>query len=252
MSELLRRAVDVLETLRVGEVGLSIREVAAEVGLPKSTVQRLLKDLVETDMATQDSVTRRYRLGPRTLALGMAYQRRLDVRTVALPHLTRLRDAYGETAGVSVAIGDELMHLDQVESTSTLRATFEVGRPLPLWSGAPSRVLMADMPDEEVRRIVSDRDHADVRPVNPPSPEELLEAVRETRRTGHAVAFEETIPGVNTLSVPVRGHAGRVAATFSLTGPSSRFDAAAMRAALGGLLDAASAVGVELGRMAER
>lgn len=247
MSELLRRAVDVLEVLRVGDADLSIREVAVEVGLPKSTVQRLLRDLVETEMAAQDAVTRRYRLGPRTLALGTAYQRRLDVRTVALPYLIRLRDELGETVGLSVVLSEELMHLDQVESTSRLRATFEVGRPLPLWSGAPSRVLMADLPDDEVRRIVSDRRKVDVRPVKPLGPEELVAGVVEARERGHAMAFEETIVGVNTLSVPVRGHAGRVVAALSVTAPSSRFDEAAMRDALPLLVDAAWAISAELG-----
>lgn len=165
MSELLRRAVQVLDVLRVQGAGLSIREVAREVDLPKSTVQRLLRELVSTDMAAQDEATRRYRLGPRTLALGTAYQRRLDVRTVAYPYMSRLSDELGETVGLSVALGDELMHLDQVESGSRLRVTFEVGRPLPLWSGAPSRVLMADMTDDEVRRIATDRRHRDVQPV---------------------------------------------------------------------------------------
>lgn len=247
MSELLRRAVQVLDVLRVQRAGLSIREVAREVDLPKSTVQRLLKELVVTDMAAQDEVTRKYRLGPRTLALGTAYQRRLDVRAVARPHMGRLRDELGETVGLSVALGDELMHLDQVESNSRLRATFEVGRPLPLWSGAPSRVLMADMTDDEVRRIASDRRHSDVLPVNPPPPDELVAGVAETRERGYATAFEETIPGVNTMAVPLRGHAGRVVATLGVTGPSLRFGRAEMEAAAPTLLESAHAVSVELG-----
>lgn len=251
MSELLRRAVQVLDVLRAHGSGLSIREVAREIDLPKSTVQRLLKELVATDMAAQDEATRKYRLGPRTLALGTAYQRRMDVRAVARPHMIRLRDELGETIGLSVALGEELMHMDQVESAERLRATFEVGRPLPLWSGAPSRVLMTDMSDDEVRRIVTDRSHFEVRPVNPPDPESLLAAVEETRERGYATAFEETIAGVNTLAVPLRGHAGRVVATLAATGPSSRFGAEAMEAAATQLLAAARTIGAELGRLAE-
>lgn len=247
MSELLRRAVQVLDVLRVQRSGLSIREVAREVDLPKSTVQRLLKELVATDMAAQDEVTRKYRLGPRTLALGTAYQRRLDVRAVARPYMTQLRDELGETVGLSVALGDELMHLDQVESTSRLRATFEVGRPLPLWSGAPSRVLMADMTDDEVRRIAADRRHADVQPVNPPAPDDLVAGVEETRERGYAMAFEETIPGVSTMAVPLRGHADRVVATLGVTGPSLRFGRAEMEQVAPTLLESARAISVQLG-----
>lgn len=249
MSELLQRAVQILDALRVQRAGLSIREVAREVDLPKSTVQRLLKELVGTDMAAQDEVTRKYRLGPRTLALGMAYQRRLDLRGVALPYLTRLRDELEETVGLSVPLGRELMHLDQVECTARLRATFEVGRPLPLWSGAPSRVLMMELTDDEVRAIAADRSHVDYRPVNAPTTDEVVAGVAETRQRGYAMAFEETIAGVNTIAVPLRGNSERVIATLGVTGPSSRFGQAEMEAAAPTLVEAAREIGVELGRL---
>ncbi len=248
MSEVLRRAVQVLDVLRVAGDGLSIRDVSAQVGLPKSTVQRLLRELVETDLAAQDGATRRYRLGPRTLALGTAYQRRLDVRTVALPHLVALRDDLEETAGLSVLIGEELLHVEQAESRSSLRATFEVGKPLPLWSGAPSRVLMTELSDADVTRIARRRGGRQVQPVNPPEPATLLAAVRLARQVGHAMAFEETLPGVNTVSVVIEGPAG-VAAALSVTGPSTRFDRGSMTAALHGMTLTAETIGSELGRV---
>ncbi len=248
MSEVLRRAVQVLDVLRVSGDGLTIREVAAEVGLPKSTVQRLLRELVETELAGQDASTRRYRLGPRTLALGTAYQRRLDVRTAALPHMVALRDTVGETVGLSVLIGEELLHVEQVESRSALRATFEVGTPLPLWSGAPSRVLMADLSVEEVQRIAGHRDDRQVQPVNPPEIPILVDAVARARADGHAMAFEETLPGINTVSVPIEGPAG-VAAALSVTGPVGRFDREGMTKALPGMRTTAAAIGGALGRV---
>ncbi len=248
MSEVLRRAVQVLDVLRVSGDGLTIREVSAQVGLPKSTVQRLLRELCETELAGQDAGTRRYRLGPRTLALGTAYQRRLDVRAAALPHMVALRDALGETVGLSVLIGEELLHVEQVESRSALRATFEVGTPLPLWSGAPSRVLMADLTDDEVRRIVGRRERRQVQPANPPGVAALVEAVGTARQHGHAMAFEETVPGVNTVSVPVEGPAG-VAAALSVTGPTTRFDEAAMTASLALMHHAGVVIGAALGKV---
>ena len=84
MSEgVLQRAVRILQTLAAAPQPLSIRALADETGLSKSAVQRLLSDLVSTELASQDPATRQYHLGPRTLALGMAYQRRVDVRRAA-------------------------------------------------------------------------------------------------------------------------------------------------------------------------
>jgi len=181
-------------------------------------------------------------------SLGTAYQRRLDVRTVALPHLVALRDDLEETVGLSVLIGEELLHVEQAESRSALRATFEVGTPLPLWSGAPSRVLMTELSDADVSRIARRRGGRQVQPVNPPEPSVLLAAVRVARQEGHAMAFEETLPGVNTVSVPIDGPAG-VAAALSVTGPATRFDRHAMSRSLPGLTATATWIGGALGRV---
>ena len=69
--------------------------------------------------------------------------------------MTRLRDLTGETVGLSVRVGDELLHVEQVESSSALRRSFEIGRTLPLWCGAPSRLFLAELPEAEAREIVA-------------------------------------------------------------------------------------------------
>src|SRR5512144_268548 len=177
MSETVRRAVHTLDALARAECDLSIRELAEATGVSKSAVQRLLSSLVETGLAVQDPATRRYGLGPRTLVLGTAYQRRIDLRSVALPHMTRLRDLTGETVGLSVRVGDELLHVEQVESGSALRRSFEIGRTLPLWGGAPSRLCLAGLPADEREAIVRARRPSAVVPAAPPTAEELLASV---------------------------------------------------------------------------
>ena len=88
-----------------------------------------------------------------------------DLRALAAGPMTTLRDLTGETVGLSVRVGEELLHIDQVESRSELRRTFEIGKALPLWAGAPSRVLLADLPDHEVERIIRAHRPSQVEPV---------------------------------------------------------------------------------------
>ncbi|MGZ4429686.1 MAG: helix-turn-helix domain-containing protein, partial [Nocardioidaceae bacterium] len=73
MSELLRRAVDVLDTMARSERDLSIRDIAESTATSKSSVQRILSSLLATGLAVQEPTSRRYGLGPRTLVLGTAY-----------------------------------------------------------------------------------------------------------------------------------------------------------------------------------
>ncbi len=247
---LLHRAVRILEVLAAAQQPLSIRAVAEQAEFSKSAVQRILADLVDTELAHQDPTTRQYRLGARTLALGMAYQRRVDVRRAALPHMRRLRDATGETIGISVGLADQVLHVDQVESDSPLRAHFDIGRPLPLWSGAPARLILAARSDNEIRRIVSERVGTDLTPVNPPSPDALVRDVQEVRAAGYACAFEETLPGVNTMSVPVRGSDGELTAVLSLTAPSLRLTRGRVDELLPDVLRCADAISSDLGWLA--
>lgn len=243
----LRRAVLVLDVLAAMDRPESVREIAARAGLSKSAAQRLLMDLVSVELASQDPGSRRYTLGPRALALGVAYQRRLDARTAAMPHMERLCADLAETVGLSVGLAETLLHVDQVESQQTLHARFDVGRPLPLWSGAPARVLLACRSEAEIERIVRDREAAELAPANPPSPEDLVRTVHAVRRAGHARAFEETLPGVNTLSVPVLGAAGDLAAVLSVTAPTARLSADRMDDVLPQVIRSALLVSVALG-----
>lgn len=243
----IHRAVRILDLLAAADQPQSVRRVAELSGLSKSAVQRLLADLVSVDLAVQDPVSRRYRLGPRSLALGMAYQRRVDVRQAALPHMTSLRDRTGETVGISVALADQLLHVDQVESEQTLAARLDIGRPLPLWFGAPARLLLAVLTDEEILSIVQLRATTDLVPVNPPTPQDLLAGVARARATGYAYALEETLPGVHTMSVPVRGGDGSLAAVLSLTAPAVRLPRERMSEVLPSLRETAAAISADLG-----
>jgi IclR family acetate operon transcriptional repressor len=246
-ESLLQRAVRILDTLAAAQKSRSVRALAEETGLSKSAVQRILADLVATELASQDPTTRQYHLGARTLALGMAYQRRVNVRQAALPHMVALRDSAGETVGISVGLADQVLHVDQVESESPLRAHFDIGRPLPLWSGAPARLLLAVRSDEDIRRILAERHGTDLTPVNPPTPEALIEDVQSVRAAGYACAFEETLPGVSTMSVPVFGAAGELTAILSLTAPSTRLTPERVTDLLPEVLRSAAAISADLG-----
>ncbi len=247
MSESVRRVVGLLDTLARADGDLTVRELAAQVEVSKSAAQRMLSALVDTGLAVQDPGSRRYGLGPLTLVLGTAYQRRIDLRALALAPMTKLCELTGETVGLSVAVNEELLHVEQVESRSQLRRTFEIGKALPLWAGAPSRLLLADLPEAEVERIVRAHRPSQVAPAAPPAAEEFIASVARCRERGWAIALEETIPGVSTIAAPVRRQDARTVATISVTGPSSRLGPERIEAIVPELLRVADEVSRLLG-----
>lgn len=247
MSESLRKAMLILEELRLSDRARSARELADVIELPKSTVQRMLQALEDAGLTAQEPVSRKYRLGPKTLTLGMAYRERLNLRNLALRHMRALRDQCAETVGLSIAVGAERMFIEEVQSQSELRTSSELGHPYPLWTGAPGRVLLAHLPERERATVLATAGDAAWSAVTPPSNAGLLDRLREIRERGHDRAFDETIAGVSALAAPITDATGEVAAALSVSAPSARLDAATMDRLLPSVLRTARAISAELG-----
>src|SRR5262245_40771747 len=95
------RAVSVLEILaREGNAGVS--EVAAEIGVHKSTAFRLLAALEERDLVEQNSERGKYQLGFGVLRLANAIPARLDLVRQAGPVLDDLAHRVDETINLAV------------------------------------------------------------------------------------------------------------------------------------------------------
>ncbi|GAB2961640.1 IclR family transcriptional regulator [Amycolatopsis acidiphila] len=247
MSEALRKAISILDALRDAPDDLSARDLAVRLDIPKSTAQRLLQTLEESRMAMQDPVSRKYRLGPHTLALGMAYRERLDLRNAALPHMRALRDATDETIGLSVAMGAQRMFIEEVQSQSELRTHSELGHPYPLWAGAPGRVLLAHLLPAEIDAALNKAGDAPWQAIRLRGRDEFAARLAEIRSTGHDRAFDETISGVSAIAVPVHDASARAVAALSVSGPSARMSDAEMDRILPETLAAAERISHGLG-----
>lgn len=246
MNESVRKAAAVLSALADAGRDASAREISVLTDLPKSTVQRLLQALEASGLVRQDPTSRRYGLGPRTLTLGMAYLNRIDVRSQALPYMTRLRDELDETIALAVRVGYSRIYVEQVEARSGLKAKAEIGRPYPLWAGAAGRVLLASLSREELVRFTIDVGEAAFTHVTPPNLNGFLARIEETRERGYAWAFEESMRGVHTVAAPIRVSLSDTAA-LSVSGPSTFFNESRMEEATGPLVSAAKAISASMG-----
>jgi IclR family acetate operon transcriptional repressor len=241
------RAMKVLEQLSMSEMPQSARDLAAEINVPKSTVQRLLQTLEHCEAVTQDAQTQRYRLGPFAMQLGMASLRGMDLRGVALPLMRELRDETGETVGLNIRVRDTRMYIEQVESPHLLLAKAEVGRPYPLHTGSPGQVLLAFEPEDEISRLLSEADYSALTRKTLKSRTAVEKRLEQVRERGYAEAFEETIAGLNTIAAPIYGALGQVTAALSVSGPVSRFGEKEMNRVLPRLLATAQTISKRLG-----
>jgi DNA-binding IclR family transcriptional regulator len=238
-----QRALAVLEAFGKGEPDLALADVAHLAGLSKPTTHRLLQGLTDTRCLIRDPVSRRYRMGPRVFELGMVFHRQLDLRRQALPHMHALRDACGETVVLSALVDDAVIILEQAVSRLELKLIQELGRPYPVVRGATGRILMAFLPKDQQERLF----RAARPPLSRGERERLRQRLADARRDGMAVSTSERVLGALAVSGPLWGHAPQPVAALSVTGPVSRFSAAAFRRLIPELQRTLEAISLEVG-----
>jgi IclR family transcriptional regulator, KDG regulon repressor len=221
----LSRGLDVLELLRTSERPPTAGEVAAGLGLPRTTVHELLHTLSARGyVEVVEGGPRRFRLGMRLFELGNAYAAALDLARESAGVAATVRDACGETVHVAVLDGTDVVYIAKVDSTHSVRMVSAVGRRLPAHVTAVGKALLAGLDDDELeRRFPSGHALPALTAASITDPAALRAALTDVRRDGLAWDAAESNPDVNCVAAPVRDHTGAMVAGLSISVPVVRW-----------------------------
>lgn len=217
------RAVSILDAFTAERPVLGVSDLARVTRLSRSTTHRLLSTLLAHDLVQQVPGSAGYALGARLLALAEVARAKVDLRSLATPVMTALRDRTGETVGLHVVGADwSRVTIAQVESGHALRRTYtDLGTPRPIHQGAPGKLLLAFAPGEAAEELLT-RPLAAATPRTIVAPDALRRELAAIRRRGYATSLDERVEGVTGLAAPVRDHTGGVLAALSVSAPSVR------------------------------
>lgn len=237
-------AARLLKAFLSREETLGVSELARRLGLGKSAVHRLLVTLAAEGLVTRDAEG--YRLGLVVFELGEAVRSHMDLHGAAGPVLVELREQTGESAQVGMLDGDEVVYVDRLESTHSLRLFHETGRRVPLHCTSSGKVLLAALPAGRREAFLGGglRAHTPHTIVEPDALRAELDAVAAR---GWAEAVNEREMGVASLAAPVRGRGGEVVAAISVGAPITRFRAIPRRRLARCVVEAGEAVSRRLG-----
>jgi IclR family transcriptional regulator, acetate operon repressor len=219
----IERAADVLMLFAAADqTDLGVTEIARELGLSKAVVHRVLTTLTAKGFVEVVEDSRRYRLGPAVLSLGVAYLDRIDVRGLAAPSLHRLSAATNETATLSLRYGWERMYVDQVTPDREVKMTVALGRPFPLHAGGSSKAFLAFLPESEQEEYITQHELSALTDRTIVDPARLRKELRQVRSRGYALSFGERQAGAGSIASPVLDHRDRPVAVISVCGPLER------------------------------
>lgn len=140
-SQTLSRGLDVLALVCASDVGLTPAQIAAELGLSRTIVYRLVGTLVEHRLVRRNT-DGLLSAGLGTLALTQNFAPTL--RQGSHEILETLAEELGATAHLSIADGDEALAIAVVEPRSTtFHVSYRPGSRTPIDLGAVGQALLA-------------------------------------------------------------------------------------------------------------
>jgi DNA-binding IclR family transcriptional regulator len=218
----LNKAVRILDLLLANAGRTSGSQVAAELGMAKSTAYRLLRSLETAGLVDRDGHGD-FRLGRRLIRYGLLAEQGLELRREAQDPVRALSQATGQTSFVFVPHGWEAVCILRIPGRDIdVLAVAEQGS-LPLHAGAGPKAILAAMPDEEIARFAMTPlpaftdstivDHAT-----------LMGEIRETRARGYSRSWEDVTPGVGAFGAPILDARRSVAGSVSVGGITSHLE----------------------------
>lgn len=216
-------ATRVLEELsRRQPIGVS--DLARSVGLPKSSVFRLLRtlELAGWTEAVGDE-NPKWQLTRKVFQVGSTSSGASVVPQRARQAMTELRDRYGETCHFVVHDGDQFIVVLRVDGTKSIRTYLDVGTTGPLISSAAGRAMLSRL-DPSVTDKILEHPIVDNTGVTVVDPDRARALVDEARERGYATNHGEWRTAIAAIGAAVVGESGEVLGAISISMPSSQFE----------------------------
>lgn len=201
------------------EPTLTAPELARRLGVPRSTVFRLLVTLENMGFVERTDDGRAHRLGLAVLRLGFEYLASQGITELGRPILERMRDDTGCSASLVVRDGRDIVYIQRAAANSPFASSVSVGTRLPAHATVLGHVLLSDLSLSQLRALYPESRLEGGGPRTPATTDELFEMVQQTRERGYVLAEAFFEPHISTVAAPVFGDTGHVVAAIGLTVP---------------------------------
>jgi IclR family acetate operon transcriptional repressor len=243
----LDKALDVLDAVgRAPGGALSQNELAARLGLPRTTLYRLLGSLVARGMLRRDPLRRVWCIGQRCFEYARAAYAMPDLVAAAGSELRALRDMTGETTYVAALDGHEVVTLERCDGAHDERSRTAVGARKPLHCTSQGKAILAALPAAQRDELVRAIPLPALTPHTITDRRRLQAELRRTAERGWSLDEEEIVPGVRCCGAAIVDAQGSVRGAISVAGPAFRLSAERVRLLGPEVAAAAERIGAQL------
>lgn len=243
----LSRALGLLLRLAEHSDGVSLSDIALQVGLAASTTHRLLTTLEQQGFAEQEVESGKWRVGVIAFAVGNAFLASRDIGAEARTVARQLMETAGETVNVAVLQAGEIVIIAQAECHEMMRMVVPLGSRVPPHASGVGKAILSTLSNEAVNKILKPRGMPRLTEYTVDQPAALRAALDEVRERGYALDNEEQAIGLRCAAAPILGSDDEAVAAISISGPKSRISEAQLQEFGGLVLTAAREITRRIG-----
>ncbi|MDB5400303.1 MAG: hypothetical protein QOD93_6375 [Acetobacteraceae bacterium] len=218
------RVLTLFELLGAWGREMSHTDIAEALGIPKSSLTQLLKNMVSRGWLSYSPASKGYSLGTAFARLARRAGQAADLASVAGPVLAELTARTSESSALNVLKGDAAEVAATVLGPQRLVSHMRLGDAAPLYATSGAKVILAFLPaemqEEYLRRVTFEPST----PATIKSVRMLRSQLRKIRADGIAYSFNEWTPGITGMARPVLSSTGDVLGSVNVAIPSVRFD----------------------------
>jgi DNA-binding IclR family transcriptional regulator len=197
------RAINVLRLFTLNRPAWTVEEAASVLGVSESSAYRYFAVLTEAGLLTP-AAHGSYVLGPAVIQYDRQIQLTDPLLRTAKPVMAQLLQFAPPHTTVLLCrlFRQTVLCIHEIaETPGTARVSYERGRPMPLFRGATSKIMLPYLPPRELRRVY-DGDPAGAAAMGA-SWAEFRAAITRMRKAGYAVTHAEIDPGNIGIGVAI-------------------------------------------------
>jgi IclR family pca regulon transcriptional regulator len=237
----LERGLEVIQVFSRERPALTLSEVAQLAGITRASARRILLTLQMLGFMRSDG--RIFSPTPRLLSLGWAYLSSLSFTETAGLLLEELSDRVNEACSAATLDLPDAVYVARVPTRRIVSINLDIGSRVPALHSSMGRVLLADLPAEQVSAFVRGQRVPRYTEYTIVDSEAIIAEIDAAREKSHAIVDQELEIGLRSIAAPVRRADGRVVAAVNISAVASRVTVRGMRAQmLPSLLETAEAI----------
>ncbi|MDR0621220.1 MAG: IclR family transcriptional regulator [Deltaproteobacteria bacterium] len=238
------KALKTLETLSL-QPKWGLAELTARLGMPKTTVCRLIYTLEEMGYVSQEKVRGEYSLTSKLFQLGSQVINHSGLVDLARPDCLKLRSTVGETVNLCIPHETDMLVVDIQVGNHPLRQDTKIGVGFSMIRSASGRAYLAFLKNPEAEELLERIREEEKLPKK--EWQSLLGELDETKEGGIGYDNEEIFSGVRCVAAPIFDHQTNVVATISVSAPVVRLNGKILAKMADAVVETASEISTRLG-----